>query len=87
MSAAKKLCYTVVLKSEPEGGYTVLVPALPGCVTYGKTIREAKKMAAEAIQGYIESLEKHSEKIPSEGKMRYYFQRVSKSRRYVAAVT
>lgn len=81
----KTLRYTVVLKHEPEGGYTVLVPALPGCVTYGKTIKQAKKMAAEAIDGYIASLEKHHEPIPCEGEIQYYFQNVKLSRGYVTA--
>ena len=39
------LTYRVLLKREPEGGYTVTVPSLPGCVTYGDTIEEAVKMA------------------------------------------
>ena len=58
--------YAVILKSEPEGGYTVIVPSLPGCVTYGKTLEEAKAMAKDAIIGYIESLKKHKEPIPSD---------------------
>ena len=35
--------YNIVLRSESEGGFTVIVPALPGCVTYGKNLVEAKK--------------------------------------------
>jgi len=34
----KILNYKILLKKEPEGGYTVFVPSLPGCITYGKTI-------------------------------------------------
>ncbi len=41
---------------EEEGGYTVLVPALPGCITYGETVDEAIAMAKEAIEVYIEEL-------------------------------
>ena len=48
----QKLTYRILLRKEPEGGYTVLVPALPGCITYGKTIEEAIKMAKEAIDMY-----------------------------------
>jgi len=59
--------FTVVFQSEPEGGYTAIVPALPGCVTYGKNVEEAKKMAIDAIKGYIASLHKHNEPIPSSG--------------------
>lgn len=58
--------YSVVLKSEPEGGYTAIIPSLPGCVTYGKTIEEAKKMAKDAIESYLFSLEKHNDEIPEE---------------------
>ena len=58
--------FHVVLRPEPEGGYTAIVPALPGCVTYGRTLSEAKKMAKDAIIGYIESLKKHKEAIPTD---------------------
>ena len=60
------LSYRVLLREEPEGGYTVIVPTLPGCVTYGKDVEEAKAMAKEAIELYIESLEAHGEEVPSE---------------------
>ena len=59
-----KLHYNIVFRAEPEGGFTVLVPALSGCVTYGKNLVEAKKMAEDAIRGYITSLKKHNEPIP-----------------------
>lgn len=49
----KVLTYRVVLNEEPEGGYTVTVPALPGCITYGENVEEALSMAKEAIEGYI----------------------------------
>jgi predicted RNase H-like HicB family nuclease len=52
----RKLSYRIILRPEPEGGYTVTVPALPGCITYGKTLEEAKKMALDAIKAYLESL-------------------------------
>ena len=50
-----------MLRPEPEGGFTVIVPSLPGCITYGSTLREAKQMAAEAIELYLESLAAHNE--------------------------
>ena len=59
----EKLSYRILLRPEPEGGYTVIVPTLPGCITYGKTIKEARKMATDAIKVYLESLEKHGESI------------------------
>jgi len=58
--------YNIMLRPEPEGGYTALVPALPGCVTYGRTLNEARKMAKDAISGYIASLRKHKEPIPTD---------------------
>ena len=56
--------YNIMLRPEPEGGYTALVPALPGCVTYGRTVDEAREMAKDAISGYIASLRKHNEPVP-----------------------
>lgn len=58
--------FNVIFKPEPEGGFTAIVPSLPGCVTYGKTLVEARGMAADAIEGYIASLVKHNEPIPSD---------------------
>lgn len=49
--------YTVILEKDPEeGGYTVSVTALPGCVTEGDTVEEALAMAKEAIVGHLETL-------------------------------
>lgn len=62
----KILSYKILLRKEPEGGYTVTVPSLTGCITYGDTIEEAIKMAKEAIELYIESLKEHEEEIPTE---------------------
>ncbi len=56
--------YTVVYEPQPEGGYTVLVPALPGCVTEGRTLKEARRMAIDAIRAYCESLLKDGESLP-----------------------
>lgn len=58
--------YNIMLRPEPEGGYTALVPALPGCVTYGRTLDEARAMAKDAISGYIASLRKHKDPIPTD---------------------
>jgi len=55
------LGYRILLRKEPEGGYTVTVPSLPGCMTYGETIEEAVKMAEEAIEVYLESLREHGD--------------------------
>ena len=60
----KQLSYKILLRSEPEGGYTVTVPSLPGCVTYGETLDESIPMANEAISLYLDSLKAHGEEIP-----------------------
>ena len=62
----RQLTYRILLNREPEGGYTVTVPTLPGCITYGKTVDEAIAMAKEAIELYIESLVAHNEPVPDE---------------------
>lgn len=62
----KVLNYRIFLRKEPEGGYTVIVPSLPGCVTYGENIDESLAMAKEAIELYLESLKAHGEEIPVE---------------------
>lgn len=50
----KQNTYRVLLNREPEGGYTVTVPTLPGCITYGETLDEAVENVKEAIELYIE---------------------------------
>jgi antitoxin HicB len=58
------LNYRIRLLKEDDGGYTVIVPALPGCVTFGETIDEAISMAKEAIEGYIETLNELGNEVP-----------------------
>lgn len=58
--------YKIMLKPEEEGGFTVIVPSLPGCITYGSTLSEAKEMAKEAIELYLESLIARNEYIPND---------------------
>ena len=58
--------YKIHLHKEAEGGYTVLVPALPGCITYGEDVDEALSMAKEAIELYIEELQERGEAIPDD---------------------
>ena len=62
--AAAEHTYNVLLQPEPEGGYTVTCPSLPGLVTYGATLEEARSMAVEAIEAYLESLQLDDEPIP-----------------------
>jgi antitoxin HicB len=59
--------YTVVLDPDPaEGGYTVTVPVLPGCVTQGETVEQCRDRAAEAIAVHLEGLRLAGEPIPDE---------------------
>ncbi|MBK6962570.1 MAG: type II toxin-antitoxin system HicB family antitoxin [Bacteroidales bacterium] len=58
--------YKIHLHQEEEGGFTVTVPALPGCITYGTDLNEAKSMAREAIELYIEELKERGEPIPDD---------------------
>ena len=56
--------YTVVLRPEPDGGFTVRVPALPEIVTYGEDEADALAMAKEAIELAIEHRASRGEEIP-----------------------
>ena len=56
--------YQIVLRPEPEGGQTVFVPALPGGIMWGRNLKQARKMAAEAIAGYLDCLRDLNEPIP-----------------------
>ena len=68
----KALNYRVIIRKEPEGGYTVIVPSLAGCITHGDTVEHGIEMAREAIELYLESLREHGESIPSdEGTLEY----------------
>lgn len=67
----KTLNYTAVFQKEPEGGYTVYIPVLPGCVTYGKDLSDAKIKIQGAIELYLESMDQHNEIVPNEGEVFY----------------
>ncbi len=58
--------YKIHLHKEPEGGFTVTVPALPGCITYGDDVDEAIAMAKEAIELYVEELRDRGEDVPDD---------------------
>ena len=59
---AKELSYTVRFEPAEEGGYVVTVPSLPGIVTEGDTLKEARARAKEAIRGHLRT-----------GPARFYF--------------
>jgi predicted RNase H-like HicB family nuclease len=48
--------FTVIFEQLEEGGYQVIVPALPGIVTYGRTLPEARELASDAIACHIRGL-------------------------------
>jgi antitoxin HicB len=60
------LTYKIHLHKELEGGYTVIVPALPGCITWGENIEQSMLIAREAIEGYIATLKDIGEPIPDD---------------------
>jgi predicted RNase H-like HicB family nuclease len=59
--------YTAVLVKDEDGRYSVSVPALPGCHTWGADIGEALMMARDAIEGYLAVLQEDGDPIPEEG--------------------
>jgi predicted RNase H-like HicB family nuclease len=65
----KELSSRILLRPEPEGGCTVIVPSLQGCVTYGATVEDARSMACDAIAVYLQSLKKHGEPIPDDSEV------------------
>ncbi len=61
-----RLRYTVLMEQNEDGGYTVTVPSLPGCISEGATWDEALAEIEEAISGYIEVARKIGKPIPVE---------------------
>jgi predicted RNase H-like HicB family nuclease len=60
-----KMKFRVVLEPSNDGGYTALVPALPGCVSEGDTREEALRNIQEAIQIYLEPVDNGSPAKPN----------------------
>jgi antitoxin HicB len=58
--------YTIHLLPEPEGGFTVRVPALPPVVTFGETREEALANAREAIEAVLEVYRQDGIEIPAD---------------------
>jgi predicted RNase H-like HicB family nuclease len=56
--------YTFVFDPDPDGGFVVTCPALPGLVTWGATLEEARAMARDAMEGYIDVLIEDGEAVP-----------------------
>ncbi|MFB3885971.1 MAG: type II toxin-antitoxin system HicB family antitoxin [Thermodesulfobacteriota bacterium] len=56
--------YRILIEQDEDENFVAECPALPGCVSQGKTRKEAVANIQDAIEGYIESLKKHKEPIP-----------------------
>ena len=56
--------YRVVVEVDEDGVFIAECPALPGCVSQGKTRQEALANIQDAMQGYVASLKKHGEPVP-----------------------
>ena len=63
---AKEYGYTVIYQRMPEGGYNVVVPAIPEICTFGETLSEARHMAKDALRCFLESALKTGEPIPKD---------------------
>jgi len=69
--------YTITLRPEPEGGFTVRVPAFPEIVTYGEDEQEALAMAKDAIELVLVSRKERGEEIPDSDAVRVHSVNVS----------
>jgi len=58
------MVFKVVLEPSEDGGYTAIVPALPGCISEGDTVEEAMENIREAIELYLEPI---SDDTPADG--------------------
>ena len=56
--------YRVYFEQDEDGVFVATCPALPGCVTQGRTRTEAAQNIREAIEGYLRSLKKHGDPVP-----------------------
>jgi antitoxin HicB len=56
--------FRVIIEQDEDGMFIASCPTLPGCISQSKTRTEANNNIKEAIQGYLESLQKHNEPIP-----------------------
>ncbi len=59
-----KRYYRVSIEQDEDGAFIASVPDLPGCISDGKSRKEALKNVKDAIAGYLASLKKHKEPTP-----------------------
>ena len=63
----KVLRYTAVFEPDTEqGGYSVTIPTLPGCISEGNSFEEALNNIQEAAELYIELMQEKHEEVPQE---------------------
>ncbi|MBI5306277.1 type II toxin-antitoxin system HicB family antitoxin [Candidatus Wolfebacteria bacterium] len=56
--------YFAIFEPAEEGGFNVFFPDFPGCITFGKNFEEAKKMAGEVLELWLEELASQKQYIP-----------------------
>lgn len=56
--------YRILIEQDEDGIFVAECPSLPGCVSQGRSRKEAIKNIQDAIKGYLESLKNHNEPIP-----------------------
>lgn len=56
--------FRVLIEQDEDGVFVAQCPSLPGCVAQGMTRADAATNIRDAIQGYLQSLEKHDEPVP-----------------------
>jgi len=66
MEANGTYTFTMLFEPAEEGGFVVTCPALPGLVTEGDTLEEARSMAEDALRLYLETLIEDGMPIPSD---------------------
>ena len=71
---SRKHSYTVYFEPQMDGTYNVVFPGIPEIVTFGRSLEEARRMAADALKCHLEGLAKDGAALPSEkvprGKLR-----------------
>jgi len=56
--------YRILIEQDEDGVFVAECPSLPGCVSQGRSRREALANIQDAIKGYLERLKKHNEPVP-----------------------
>ena len=63
MSETRELTYLAVFDSTKDG-YSIFFPDLPGCISLGDTLEEARENAKEALELHVYGMEKDKEELP-----------------------